>query len=88
MDEEKKYEIAKERIKDRIDFFHHLIFYLIFVVFFIIINNVTSPNTQWWYWPTIGWGIGVIVHFLCISTVFFNQEKIERMIENEMDKMK
>jgi len=36
-------------------------------VVLLVINLVTSPDTLWFYWVTIFWGIAVIFH---AATVF------------------
>jgi len=62
MDEKERYESAKKQVMEMKSFYSHLIVYLIMAVFFIVINLVTSPGVYWFYWPIIGWGIGVFFH--------------------------
>ena len=40
----------------------HLIIYAVVNVILIIVNLATSPGKLWFYWPLIGWGIGVALH--------------------------
>jgi two-component system, LytTR family, sensor kinase len=28
----------------------------------IAVNLLTTPDKLWFYWPLIGWGIGIIAH--------------------------
>ncbi len=28
----------------------------------IVVNLLTTPNHLWFYWPLVGWGIGIIAH--------------------------
>jgi hypothetical protein len=58
-----KYERARRRVEEEKGFYNHLFVYAVFVVFFFILNQLTA-RAQWWYWPTLGWGIGVFSHFM------------------------
>jgi hypothetical protein len=40
----------------------HLIIYAVVNVLLIIVNLATSPDKLWFYWPLIGWGIGIAAH--------------------------
>jgi hypothetical protein len=31
--------------------------------FFFVINQLTSPNHLWFYWPMLGWGIAVAIQY-------------------------
>lgn len=57
-----KYERAKNRVEEEKGFYGHLFTYSLFVVFFFVLNQLTG-SAQWWYWPALGWGIGVATHF-------------------------
>lgn len=41
----------------------HLVSYLVFLAFFFFLD-VRDGNLTWFWWPTIGWGIGVFFHSL------------------------
>ena len=40
----------------------HFAAYVLVNLLLIAINLLTTPNTLWFYWPLIGWGIGIIAH--------------------------
>ncbi|MFO7815419.1 MAG: 2TM domain-containing protein [Halanaerobiales bacterium] len=63
MKEEEKYEKAKEKVKEIKDFYSHLLVYLVVNIGIFIINYIVSPGNYWFYWPLIGWGIGIAVHW-------------------------
>ncbi len=58
-----KYERARRRVDEEKGFYNHLFVYLAFVVFFFVLNQLTA-RAQWWFWPSLGWGIGVFSHFM------------------------
>jgi hypothetical protein len=68
MNEKVTYEEAKERVQQLKGFYQHLVVYVLVNVFLFVINVVTSPDNWWFYWPLLGWGIGIVAHG---AAVFF-----------------
>jgi hypothetical protein len=87
---DEKHEEAKKRVKELKDFYRSLITYVGVNILLIIINLLTSPEHLWFYWATIFWGFGILLH---ASKVFFlkgkflgkdwEEKKIKEMIEKE-----
>ena len=79
--------IAKKRAKDKIGFYVHFIIYL-------LVNSFLFAQ---WYWitngtgfpyvipTTVGWGIGIIAHFL---VVFVIEPKSRTLEEKEYQRLK
>lgn len=80
---EKKDEKLWKEAKERVDFKHHLLVYVAVNVLLIIINLLTSPGSLWFYWVTIFWGFGLLMHGL--STFVFPKG---RAVEKEYEKLK
>ncbi len=57
------YEEARKRVKKKKEFYSHLTSYLVMGVFFFVFNLLTAPGHWWFYWPMLGWGIGVAFHY-------------------------
>lgn len=55
-------EIVKE--EERRMFFIHLVVYIAINIMLIIINFIYSPGIIWFFYPLIGWGIGIVIHYL------------------------
>ncbi len=55
-------EEAKKRVEELKDFYKDFYSYIVVNVILIIINLVTSPRDLWFYWVTVFWGIGLILH--------------------------
>ena len=51
----------KEKLRH---FRRHLGTYLVMSLFFFVLNAITSPGQWWFYWPMLGWGIGVAMQGL------------------------
>ncbi len=60
--EEKEYFIAFERAKELKKYYTHLGIYIVFNLFFFILNYVTAKGHWWFYWPMLGWGLGIALH--------------------------
>jgi uncharacterized membrane protein YgdD (TMEM256/DUF423 family) len=87
---DKKYEKAKKRVEELKSFYGNLATYVAINAILIIINLVTSPRSLWFYWVTIFWGIGILIH---ASKVFifkgkflgeeWEEKKIKEILEKE-----
>jgi hypothetical protein len=40
----------------------HFSAYVLVNLVLIAVNLLTTPDKLWFYWPLIGWGIGIIAH--------------------------
>ena len=87
--EQEKYFFAKKRVDEIKGFYGNLISYIIFNGFFLILNLITSPNELWFFWPLIGWGIGVVFHGMKVFNYYpflgknWEERKINELIEKE-----
>ena len=55
-------EMIKE--EEKRSFKIHLVVYVLINIMFIVINFIYSPWTIWFFYPLLGWGIGIISHYL------------------------
>jgi hypothetical protein len=62
MTEQMSYEEARERVQEIRGFFWHLFTYLIINAFMFVLNWLTGSGRWWFFWPMIGWGIGLAFH--------------------------
>lgn len=60
--EQERYYQAKKKVEDIKGFYGNLIAYIIFNGFFLVLNLLTTPDQLWFFWPLIGWGVGVLFH--------------------------
>lgn len=85
-----------ERMRNRVQairgFYTHFIIYLLVNVVLVIINLLSTPDVYWFYWTTLGWGIGVASHWWGVfgSRIFFSRDweekKIRELLEKERQK--
>ena len=87
--EEIKYQKAKERVEAIKGFYTHLIVYIVVNLILFSINMIVSPDSLWFFWPLIGWGIGLAMHALSIYgfgrwfSADWEERKIREIMENE-----
>ena len=50
--------------EEKRDFRIHLVAYVLVNAMLIAINFIYSPDVIWFFYPLLGWGIGITVHYL------------------------
>lgn len=85
---EESYEWARNRVQRLRGFYVHLSVYVVVNVGLIILNLLTSTDTIWFYYPALGWGVGLLAHGLSIARFgFFGKDwenrKIKKLMERE-----
>jgi len=89
--ENEKYERAKKRVDEIRGFYTHAIVYVCVNLVLFLINLFLSPGGWWFFWPLLGWGIGLFFH--AMGTFVFDkfpgkkweEKKIEELMK-DMDK--
>ncbi|MBN1572116.1 MAG: 2TM domain-containing protein [Deltaproteobacteria bacterium] len=86
MKKDEAYIRAEKRVRAKIGFYYHLTSYLIVNLTLVFIWYFTGAGYQWFWWPMMGWGIGLLFHaanlFLSKSTF------MDRMIQRELKREK
>ncbi|MBX2816259.1 MAG: 2TM domain-containing protein [Saprospiraceae bacterium] len=86
-------ERAYQRVKEKKGFYVHLSVYLAMAVFFFLLNVTTMdyPGDWWFYWPLMGWGIGVLLHYFNVFglpvTKALTKEWEEKELRKELAKL-
>lgn len=87
--ENKEYQKAKERVEEIKGFYTHLTTYTIVNVILYAINMITSPDSLWFIWPLMGWGVAVVLQALSVFgtrsgfIADWEKRKIEELMEQE-----
>jgi hypothetical protein len=83
--EDQAYERAQKRVKELKSFYGNLISYCIIIPFLIILNLITSPRNIWFYWPMLGWGIGLVAHGMSVFAIGkgWEEKKIREILEKQ-----
>ena len=57
-------------------FFFHFSSYVLVNLILIAVNLIFTPDKLWFYWPLLGWGIGILAHGLSVN--FSKEEQVRR----------
>ena len=52
----------REMAKERVGFRHHMVVFIVLNFCFFLLNVLTSPGQWWFYWITLFWGCGIVIH--------------------------
>ncbi|MDD3003916.1 2TM domain-containing protein [Flavobacterium sp.] len=87
---EERYLKAQKRVEDLKGFYGNLSSYIIVNFCLMILNLVTSPSHLWFFYPLLGWGIGVAIHAMSVFNYmpFLNRDWEEKKIKELMNKEK
>jgi hypothetical protein len=66
----------RRQVRARLDFYSHARVYL-FASLLLVVIDVLTPGGWWFFWPVLGWGIGVLVH----SAVVFGDGWVDAEVE-------
>jgi hypothetical protein len=61
------YERAETEIRaqeGRTSFYIHAAVYVLVNIFLLVINLMVVPGFLWFFFPLVGWGIGLTMHYL------------------------
>jgi hypothetical protein len=83
--EDKAYEKAQKRVKEIKSFYGNFFSYIIVITFLAILNLITSPKHLWFYWPMLGWGIGIAAHAISVFSIgrTWEEKKIREILEKQ-----
>lgn len=87
---EDRYIKAQKKVEDLKGFYGNLSSYIIVNAGLLILNLVTSPSHLWFFYPLLGWGIGVVIHAMSVFNYmpFLNRDWEEKKIKELMNKEK
>ncbi|MDW9381233.1 2TM domain-containing protein [Chryseobacterium sp. JV558] len=79
------YRKASRRVKELKEFYGNLTSYCIIIPFLALLNLMTAPGHFWFFWPALGWGIGLAFHAISVFGIGKNWEekKIKELMEKD-----
>ena len=88
LSEEDLYREARKIVEAKKGFYVHFVIYLIVSAVIYIVYRLTWTGYPWFIWPILGWGVGVLFHFL--GVFFFSRQSNwdKRAIEKEVQRLK
>lgn len=55
-------QLAFAKVRKIRGFYIHLAQYVVVIGVLAVINLVNQPSRLWFFWPAMGWGIGILAH--------------------------
>lgn len=89
-----RYKKASEKVQELKGFYSHLIAYIVVIPLIAFVNLKFTPDHYWFFYPMIGWGIGIFFHALGVfdTTSFFGkgweEKKLKQFMKEEEEKLK
>jgi 2TM domain len=86
--EDQRYDRAHARVQELKGFYTHATAYVLVNIGLFVINLLTGGG-WWFYWPLLGWGIGLGIHALSVFAFGggpFGREWEERKTRELMDR--
>lgn len=88
--EYERYQRAQKQVNEIKGFYGNLLAYIFANGFMLFINLKYSPEYLWFFWPLLGWGIGLFFHGMKAFSYspFLGKDWEERKLKEFMDKDK
>jgi len=82
-DPDAAYHQARERAEALQGLYIHILVYIVVNACLFAINWAsTGGDGGWWfYWPLLGWGVGVLIHTLTVVFPVFSSQWVDRRTE-------
>lgn len=86
------YQKAAKQVQEIKGFYSHLLSYILVMLVLIGINIKFSPNHVWFFWPLMGWGLGLFFHGVKVFNWFpflgkdWEQKKLQQFMDEEKNK--
>ena len=86
MESDERYRRAKRRVRVLKGFYIHLATYIGVIALLLLIDFLTGGG-WWFYWPLLGWGIGIIAHAFTVFGIkgFLGSEWEEKKTRDLMN---
>ncbi len=85
-EKETKYQNAQKRVRALKGFYVHLVVYVLVNLSLFLLNIIASPDSLWFYWPLLGWAIGIAFHAFSVFRpgrllgIEWEQRKIDQIL--------
>lgn len=84
------YRKASRRVKELKGFYGNLTSYCLVIPFLTVLNLVTSPEHLWFFWPMLGWGMGLFAHGVNVFGIgkAWEEKKIKELMKKDTQPFK
>lgn len=84
---QEKLQKAKAKLEALKGFYSHLFFFVVINIGIFLVNYLTTPDLWWFYWPLLGWSVGLLAHFMAVIVMprLFGPKWEERQLKKIME---
>ena len=86
MSDERRYELARKRIKARFDLYNHAAVYVVIMALLVVLNYLVTPGRYWVIWPLVFWGVALALHGTYVLLMNRRDELIDKLTQEELEK--
>ena len=78
---------ARQRVAKLRGFYIHATVFILVNLFLLAVNLLTTPHFLWFFFPLLGWGIGLVIHGLTMfsSVGVFGRDWEERKVREYLE---
>lgn len=86
---ENSYYKAQRKVEEIKGFYGNFYSWVLVNLGLMVLNLVTYPDYLWFFWPLVGWGVGVAVHAMSVFNLMpfigadWEEKKIKQLMEKE-----
>jgi len=74
---------ALPRARRRMVLYVHAVVFTGVMVLLLLTNLLTTPRTLWVVWPFLGWGVGLVLHWLGVAKLDGAYDKVYERVRIE-----
>ena len=86
MNDRQQRRAATLKAAGKLSLYIHLAIYVAVNALLVVINLTASPGYHWFWWPILGWGIGLALHALLLLLIPKLASYWQRMVDKEMSR--
>ncbi|MBU2490354.1 MAG: 2TM domain-containing protein [Proteobacteria bacterium] len=79
-------ENARKNVRAKLSFYYHAGIFVVINLLMLAVNLTYSPQVLWFYWPLLGWSIGLATHGFQVFVVRDGSAIKQKMLEKELEK--
>lgn len=83
---DRDFDKVKRRVAAKREFVIHMFIWFGCSFFLFLLNMITSAHFPWFLFPTLGWGLGVFIHYLTVFGFPFMSNFERRWEQREIDR--
>ena len=77
---------AREKAKQKLGFYSHFVVFILVNLLLFFIDVIVNKGKIWFFWVLIGWGIGIISHYVRVFVI--GDRFLDKLTQKEIERYK